>query len=307
MVAVLYVSVLADLTTIGGELAALTAAFLWAVASVMFGRLGKTLSPLVLNFAKGAIALVLLTLTLLLISQDPAGLAPRSVGVLALSGAIGIGLGDTAYFAAINHLGPRRALLLETLAPPLAALLALVFLQESLGGRAWLGIATTLAGVVWVIAERVPGSPGEAPSAWGIGLGVLAALGQALGAVMSRAVLADTAVDPLWSTLLRLGGGLVIILGILRWRGPVAGSLRPLQSPRLLGGVALAAFLGTYLAIYLQQTALKYSATGIAQALTSTSPLFVLPLAAAMGDRVSPRAIVGAAIALVGIGLLVTG
>ena len=291
----------------GGELAALTAAFLWAVATVMFGRLGKTLSPLVLNFAKGAIALVLLTLTLLLVNQDAAGLAPRSVGVLALSGAIGIGLGDTAYFAAINRLGPRRALLLETLAPPLAAMLALVFLQESLGGRAWLGIATTLAGVIWVIAERVPGVPGEAPSAWGIGLGVLAALGQAMGAVMSRAVLADTAVDPLWSTLLRLGSGLVIILGILRWRGPVAGSLRPLRSPRLLGGVALAAFLGTYLAIYLQQTALKYSATGIAQALTSTSPLFVLPLAAALGDRVSPRAIVGVAIALVGIGLLVTG
>ncbi len=291
----------------GGELAALTAAFLWAVATVMFGRLGKALSPLVLNFAKGAIALVLLALTLLLLSQDTAGLGPQSIGVLALSGAIGIGLGDTAYFAAINRLGPRRALLLETLAPPLAAMLALVFLQESLGGRAWLGIATTLAGVIWVIAERVPGIPGEAPSAWGIGLGVLAALGQAIGAVMSRAVLADTAVDPLWSTLLRLGGGLVIILGILRSQGPVAGSLSPLRSPRLLGGVALAAFLGTYLAIYLQQTALKYSATGIAQALTSTSPLFVLPLAAALGDRVSPRAIVGAAIALVGIGLLVTG
>jgi drug/metabolite transporter (DMT)-like permease len=61
------------------------------------------------------------------------------VGILALSGVIGIGLGDTAYFAAINRLGPRRALLLETLAPPIAALLALVFLQEALSLRAWLG------------------------------------------------------------------------------------------------------------------------------------------------------------------------
>jgi drug/metabolite transporter (DMT)-like permease len=69
--------------------------------------------------------------------------------------------------------------------------------------------------------------------------------------------------------------------------------------------VALAAVLGTYLAIYLQQTALKYAATGVAQALASTSPLFVLPLAAVMGDRVSPRAIAGAVVALVGIGILV--
>jgi hypothetical protein len=36
---------------------------------------------------------------------------------------------------------------------------------------------------------------------------------------MSRAVLADTAVDPLWSSLLRLAGGGVIILGICAIRG----------------------------------------------------------------------------------------
>ena len=291
-----------------GELAALTAAFLWALATVMFGRLGKALSPLVLNLAKGAIALILLALTLALVGQSRAGLDRQAVGLLALSGVVGIGLGDTAYFAAINRLGPRRALLLEILAPPLAALLALVFLQEALGPRAWLGMALTLAGVVWVIAERVPGAAGQAkPDSRGIIYGVLAALGQATGAVMSRAVLADTEVAPMWSSLLRLGGGLIIILAILRYQGPVAGPLRSLKSPRLLAGVALAAVLGTYLAIYLQQTALKYAATGVAQALTSTSPLFVLPLAAALGDRVSPRAIAGAVVALVGVGILVNG
>jgi drug/metabolite transporter (DMT)-like permease len=225
------------------------------------------------------------------------------------SGMIGIGLGDTAYFTAINHLGPRRALLLETLAPPLAALLALIFLGEVLSARAWIGIALTVLGVVGVISERVPQPAGVAlqPTTRGIVYGVLAALGQATGAVMSRAVLADTAVDPLWSTLLRLGGGLVIILGILRWRGPVMEQVAPLRSARIFGVVALVAFLGTYLAIYLQQTALKYAATGVAQALTSTSPLFVLPLAAALGDRVSPRAIGGVLLALVGVGLLVNG
>jgi drug/metabolite transporter (DMT)-like permease len=292
----------------GGELAALSAACLWAVATVMFGRLGKVLSPLVLNLAKGAIALILLALTLALVGQSRAGLDRSAVGILALSGVIGIGLGDTAYFAAINQLGPRRALLLETLAPPLAALLALVFLQEALGARAWLGIALTLAGVVWVIAERVPGATGAAKAdPRGIVYGVLAALGQATGAVMSRAVLADTEVAPMWSSLLRLGGGVIVILAILRYQGPIAGPLRPLRSPRLLAGVALASVLGTYLAIYLQQTALKYAATGIAQALTSTSPLFVLPLAAALGDRVSPRAVAGAVVALVGVGILVNG
>ncbi|MEO1069141.1 MAG: DMT family transporter [Cyanobacteria bacterium J06638_6] len=290
-----------------GELAALTAAFLWAVATMMFGRLGKALPPLVLNLAKGAIALGLLALTLLLLGQRTTGLTSQGLALLILSGVIGIGLGDTAYFAAINYLGPRRALLLETLAPPLAALLALVFLQEALAPRAWLGMALTLGGVVWVIAERAPTDTVTPAGTLGILYGVLAALGQAVGAVLSRAVLADTAVAPLWSSLLRLGGGFVMIVAILRSQGPVVGALQPLRSRRVLAGVAVAAILGTYLAIYLQQIALKYSATGVAQALTSTSPLFVLPLAAAMGDRVSLRAIIGAGLALVGVSILVNG
>lgn len=290
-----------------GELAALMAAFLWAVATVMFGRLGKLLSPFVLNWAKGSLALGLLIITLVLLQRPPTGVDTLALIILLISGMVGIGLGDTCYFAAINHLGPRRALLLGTLAPPLAALLAWVVLGEVMTARAWLGIGLTVLGVVWVISERVPASVEATsdPSFWGIFWGIAAALGQAIGALLSRAVLADTPIDPWWSSLLRLGGGLVIILALLRWRGPVLPQIAPLRSPRLLGVVLVAAFLGTYLAIYLQQTALKYSATGIAQALTSTSPLFVLPLAAVLGDRVSLRAVGGAVVALVGVGLLV--
>jgi drug/metabolite transporter (DMT)-like permease len=62
--------------------------------------------------------------------------------------------------------------------------------------------------------------------------------------------------------------------------------------------------IGTYLAIWLQQVALKLTSAGIMQTLFSTSPLFVLPLAAALGERVSPRAVLGASVALAGIGLL---
>ncbi|TVP65035.1 MAG: DMT family transporter [Leptolyngbya sp. LCM1.Bin17] len=291
-----------------GELAALSAAFLWAVASVMFGRLGQRLPPLGLNLAKGAIAIVLLLVTLVLLRRPPAGLDGWAVGLLLISGGVGIGLGDTLYFAAINQLGPRRAILLETLAPPMAALIALGFLGETLTGTAWAGIGLTLAGVSWVVAERVPPVKGMPPGPdgyRGVVYGILAALGQAVGAVLSRLVLAETAVDPLWSSLVRLLAGLSIILGLLRWRGQGMTPLTPLRSPRLLATVALTAFLGTYLAIYLQQMALKYAATGIAQALTSTSPLFILPLAAAAGEPVSPRAVAGAIVALGGISLLV--
>jgi drug/metabolite transporter (DMT)-like permease len=126
-----------------GEGAALVAAALWAVSTVLFGRLGKTLQPLVLNFVKGLVAIALILLTLLWRWGQAPALPPMAVMWLLLSGAIGIGLGDTAYFSAVNTLGARRALLLESLAPPLAALMAWAFLQEALSVRAWGGILLT--------------------------------------------------------------------------------------------------------------------------------------------------------------------
>ncbi|MGD1898681.1 MAG: DMT family transporter [Phormidesmis sp.] len=306
-----------------GEGAALLAAFLWAAATLMFGRLGQRLSPLVLNIVKGAFAIAMMVITLLLqthLSTDAVGLPDLptdAIVYLAISGALGIGLGDTAYFSAINTLGARRALLLETLAPPMAAVLAWAFLREQLSLSAVAGIALTLIGIAWVISERVPGTTAQKTGA-GIKIALLATFCQASGAVLSRAALAETAVSPLWSGLTRLSAGLLLMsvlaffriepaqdtkLKRLRWKSAIDS----LRSPRLLGAVAIAAFFGTYLGIWLQQVALKHTAAGIAQALLATSPLFVLPMAAVLGERISWRAVGGAALALMGVWLLIFG
>ncbi|MEM6252322.1 MAG: DMT family transporter [Cyanobacteria bacterium P01_D01_bin.156] len=288
-----------------GEIAALSAAGLWAFATLMFGRLGKQLSPLMLNLVKGIIAVGFIVLTLPIRQQLLASLPMKSVVLLLISGVVGIGLGDTAYFATVNTLGPRQALLLEMLAPPMAALMSLVFLQEQLPVLAWVGMALTLAGIVWVVSERSPKANSHNPKPTiirGLCFGIVAALGQSIGSVLSRAALADTAVDPLWSTLLRLSAGLVCIGGLLLFRRQAQTCIRP--SSRLLGGVAIAAFFGTYLGIWLQQVALKYSPTGVAQSLLATSPIMVLPMALIIGERVTFRAVCGAIVALVGVWLL---
>jgi drug/metabolite transporter (DMT)-like permease len=280
---------------------------LWAIATVLFGRLGKTLPPLVLNLLKGWVAIAFIGITLLLRGGEAPVLPGQAVIMLLLSGAIGIGLGDTAYFTTVNQLGARRALLLESLAPPLAALMAGVFLQETLSPMAWIGILMTVGGVSWVIAERVPATAmqGAALSKIGVFWGVVAAVGQATGSVLSRAALAGTAVDPLWSSLLRLGAGSGVLMLLLLGRGEQRTPFQMARSPHIWPVLMVSAFLGTYLAIWLQQVAFKFAPTGIAQSLLATSPLFVLPIAALLGDRVTSRAILGVCVALVGVGLLV--
>jgi drug/metabolite transporter (DMT)-like permease len=293
-------------TNFGGELAALSAAFLWAFSAVIYTHLGQRIPPLVLNLSKGVLAIAFIAITLIVQGNySPAGMNAVPLGLLLLSGVFGLGIGDTFYFEALNHLGARRTLLLEALAPPLSALIALIFLRETLSSGAWLGIFLTVLGVSWVISERVPGSEGKAANpVRGVSVALLSALGQACGAVLSRAALAETAVTPLWSTLLRLiGGTLVLLVWIPLQQQPHVG-FKPLQSKKLLGIIAITALFSTYLGIVLQQTALKYTATGIAQALLATSPLFVLPIAIAMGEAVSFRALLGVLVALGGIGLL---
>jgi drug/metabolite transporter (DMT)-like permease len=291
-----------------GEVAALSSACLWAIASVIYGLLGQRIPPLQLNLIKGIIAIALLIATILLSGQFLPTLAFIPVCLLLLSGAVGIGLGDTAFLAAINRLGARRVLLLGTLAPPITAIAAMIFLQEKLNISAWCGILLTILGVAWVVTERVTEANDiSATQRWqGVGFGLLAVMTNATGSILSRAAFVDTNIAPLWAALLRLSAGVVIIL-VWAWfpsRRDSAFSYPYWQSRRIILISFFAAFCGTYLGIWLQQTAIKLTSAGIASTLMQTSPLFVIPIAVCMGEKVSWRAIAGVIIAIAGIGLL---
>ena len=286
-----------------GETAALAAALLWALSSVVYSRLGLKIPPLQLNLYKGIIAIAFILITLLIQGAAFTNLSASTVLLLALSGVVGIGLGDTAYFSALNSLGARRTLLLETSSPPMGALLALIFIGEQLSAGAWCGILLTILGIAWVISERNPGN-NISVSRQGIVWGMLAAIAQAAGAVISRFALIQSDVSPLESTLIRLVGGTVIVVGLLFVPKAKQANIKLQLSWRSLGIIAIAAFGSTYLGIWLQQTSLKFAPTGIAQTFLATSPLFILPIVALQGEKISLRATLGVLISLAGIALI---
>ncbi len=298
-------------TKFAGEIAALSAAVLWCVSSIVYGRVGVQIPPLHLNLIKGIVAIAFLMVTIAVTGDFFPVLPPIPLCLLLLSGVIGIGLGDTAFLAAINSMGARRVLLMETLAPPITAVLALIFLQEGLNISAWCGVLLTILGVAWVISERTAEVDGERdgglPSKWqGICFALLAAVANASGSVLSRAALAGTNINPLWAALLRLSAAVFLLLPWIIWQQQSRTS--PIfaywQSKKVIIATCFAAFCGTYLGVWLQQVAIKFTAVGIASTLLQTSPVFILPLSMWMGEKVSLRAIAGVLVAIAGIALL---
>ncbi len=131
-------SLLTSGIAIGGA-AAIIAALLWAIATVIFHTLGEKIHPTELNLVKCTFAVILMILTTLLLRESlpDAGWLPYAL--LAVSGIVGIGIGDTAYFAALNQLGSRITLLLTVLAPPMAGVLSWLFLGETLAPHRLVG------------------------------------------------------------------------------------------------------------------------------------------------------------------------
>ncbi len=302
------------MTSFQGEIAALSAACLWAIASVVYGRLGERIPPVQLNFMKGIVAIALLLFTIVLSGELFPNISSIPLSLILLSGVVGIGFGDTVFFASINSLGPRRALLMRTLAPPITAIGGMIFLQEKLNWSAWCGILLTILGVAWVVTERTPedrGYGGRVSGAamrlwWGIEFGVLAAIANAMGALFSRAAFSNANVSPLWAALLRLSAGVLILLlwGLFSQFKNQTMLYSDWRSARLILALIFAAFCGTYLGIWLQQIALKFTVAGIASTLLQTSPVFIIPIGIWLGEKISWRAIAGVIIAIAGIGLL---
>lgn len=202
-----------------GELSALGGALSWAIATLIFNRFSHHLSALQMTLTKGVIAALLMMVTLWLWPEPLHALPIKPAAFLALSGLIGIAIGDSAYFAALRRIGPNRTLLLESLAPPLSGLLALVLLGSTLPLLSWLGVFVTTAGVTWVVMKPNPAGQLD----WcGIGYGLLASVCQATGVVISHYALVDSGIPPLYGATLRLATGTLVIALWLGLRQPQA-------------------------------------------------------------------------------------
>ena len=138
------------------ELAALGTATCWAMTGLIASDAIKALGAFHFNLIR-QVFVSLLLVGVVTLTGGWQGLSLAQLAILALSGVLGILLGDTLNFAAIGRLGPRRAGAIFALNAPMAAVLGWLFLAEALPLRAMLGIGVAALGV----ALAVLGRPGQ--------------------------------------------------------------------------------------------------------------------------------------------------
>lgn len=290
-------------THITGAIAAMSSALMWAMSAILFRQVGESMSATAMNLIKGIVALVCVGL-FLLFSQF-ADIDSRSYLFLALSGIVGICIGDTLYFLTLVRLGARLTLLLGSMIPVTTGMIAVMFLDERISGLAWLGVIMTIAGVAFVMWENT--AEGEQVDRWRSGLlfGGLFVLANALGIIFTKVGVSQapamdaTFVRTLWA-----------VVGLTFWglaTRELVSWFMPVRHLRTLVVLLIASFIGAFLGTWLSVVALKYTYASVAAAFNSTSPLFVLPLSIwLLKERVSYRAIAGAVVSVAGIGLYFT-
>ena len=295
-----------------GEASAVGSSLLWAAAGIVFRRLKGRVPAAAMNLAKNGTAALCFVVLLVVLSGSPwpRGLSPRATAYLAASGVLGLTVCDTFFLRSILELGPRRAtLIMAGLAPGLvfAAALFPPFSQVDKAARVlpWLGFAIALGGV-WLASREVPDGPVDPVAARrGLRDGVLAAVFQAAGVLLTRLAIQEGAA-PFEGAAVRLTSGSVGLVAM----GAAAGSLSTwrttLSAPGVLRTLAVTAFFGTFLGIGLNTCALAWAdSTGVATTINSMSPVWLIPLSAVfLAERHGLRAWLSTLLAVVGIALL---
>jgi drug/metabolite transporter (DMT)-like permease len=289
-------------------LIATSAALCWAVASLISADVTRKIGGLAFNRLRlFFVSLILISYTFYLntwntINQD-------FLFVILLSGIIGIFLGDTLLFIALQKIGPRRNNILFSLAAPFTVILNIFFLNEIMSLINLIGCIIVFFGVVVAIAY---GNSRDKNHRWelvegniylGVAFGIGAALCQAIGLIMMKPILTMGA-DPIASASLRTAISCIFLTFTFFFNYKIFKTQTSLTL-KIIGQSVLSGFLGMALGMSLLLIALKNADAGIIATLSSTSPVMILFLIWLITKKMPTiGAWIGTILAIIGSGLI---
>jgi drug/metabolite transporter (DMT)-like permease len=298
-------------------LAAFLTTVLFAISAVCGSRSARLIGGTEANFWRLCIAAVLLGLYA---HGFGARLEGAAFPTFLLSGCVGFGLGDVAFFQALPRLGSRlTSMMVLCLSSPIAAVIEWLWLGTVLTPAEMICGAIILAGVAMALA---PGEHTHLPPrqfAVGVLFGLLAAVGQGYGAVLSRrafavAQSAGEDIDGISAAYQRILGGIAVswLFLVLVKRDDLRRAFRNGADRETRAGrsekwrrtwpwLVLNGLAGPALGVSCFQWALKTTPTGVVLPIVAITPIVIIPFARFVeGERPSWRSLAGGAVAVAG-------
>jgi len=224
--------------------------------------------------------------------------------LLGLSGIVGLAIGDGFLLVAYKKVGPRISMLLMSMAPVVTVTAGWIVWGEKLNLLNIGAIILVLTGVSYVVLEKKKDKSPFKISAVGLAFGIGAMLGQAIQLLLAKDAMDNMASEniPLTATFIRILWGTVAIwFGSLFIRGKM-GNMKAIKDKRFVIFIGLATIVGPTLGIWASFIAVDMVEIGIASTLMSLSPLMIIPLSwKIFGEKITPRAIIGTIIAMIGV------
>lgn len=287
-----------------GEFAALAVAVFWTITALAFESASRKVGSLTVNILRLSIAMVFLGIYTWISRGHflPTDATGYNWVWLGLSGIVGLVLGDYFLFRSYPLIGSRFAMLIMTLAPPLAAVFGYFILGESLNLLQVAGMVIVILGIALAIfnkpvrGERL--SIKLAPA--GLLFAFIGAIGQGMGIVLSKYGM--DGYDAFASTQIRIIAGIagfVLIITLLRRWGNVGNAMKnaPVMKALILG-----AFFGPFLGISFSLLSVKFTQAGIASTIMAIVPILILaPSAWLYKEKITVVEIAGAVLSVAGV------
>ena len=286
-----------------GSLAALGSACAWALISLLVRRLSPVFSSMTLNALRSLFAGGLLS-AWLVVTGGASGLESVSAGafaLLALSIVIAVGIGDTVFFESARMLGLARAMTVSMIYPLIATLLAALLVREPVTVPVLAGSALTLGGLALIVTAR--SADGHAPPErlWaGVGAATIASVAWAVSVIALKPPLLEMDATTAQAVRLPVAGA---VLWLTPWTRGAAAQIRGSSAGTrwALAGLGVLTAFSSVLFV----AGVKYAGVAVATVLSSTAPMFAIPLGMVfLGERMAPGAILGTVVTVAGIAVL---
>ena len=257
-----------------GIIIALISTMSWAICTVLLKKLGEKLEPIAMTAFKALLASLILFI-IIYFTGTKINIGIENIVPIAISGILGIAIGDSLFFASLNRLSPLILSLMLFVGPDIfSGIFGLIFLKEMPSILSWVGIFGILAGLSFLIFPLENDKSQSKTKITGIIFAILSLICTSYSMVIIKPVLGNVPV--ITATMYRMifSAVILIILGlfskkILNWKEVLSDGR---YSLKLTATFALATIGGFWLSLI----AIKYCKLIIASSLMSLEPLFIL-------------------------------